>query len=143
MRHETYCQNIKSVKYPNYCIMSLYVLSYWGAGTEYIIFKFTQSAKPEKMLFKWICHSDKLPIKRVQNLVKSIRKIYIYNTYRNMWKEFFSKYVSAVFYLQSLFETYRKTHANVGSIALHWKYLLKSFQIINCNIINLMLVLIK
>lgn len=31
--------------------MSLYVLSYWGAGTEYIIFKFTQSAKPEKSPF--------------------------------------------------------------------------------------------
>lgn len=48
MRHETYCQNIKSVKYSSYWIMSLYVFSYWGAGTEYI--KFTLSAKPEKGL---------------------------------------------------------------------------------------------
>lgn len=31
--------------------MSLYILSYWGAGTEYIIFKFMQSAKPEKNAF--------------------------------------------------------------------------------------------
>lgn len=84
MRHETYCQNIKSVKHSNYWIMSLYVLSYWGAGTEYIIFKFTQSAKPEKKsFFKRMCHSDKLLMKRDKNLLISIRKIYIYRILKN------------------------------------------------------------
>lgn len=127
MRHETYCQNIKSVKYPNYCIMSLYVLSYWGACTEYIIFKFTQSAKPEKKkkdFFLWMCHSDKLLIKQDQNLLISIRKKCIYNIRKNTWNELFSKNINSIFYLQFLFiQTYRETHTKVGSIALHRKYL--------------------
>lgn len=31
--------------------MPLYVLSYWGAGAEYIIFKFTQPAKTVEKYF--------------------------------------------------------------------------------------------
>lgn len=45
-----------------------------------------------------MCHSDKLLIKRDQNLPKSIRKIYIYNIRKNTGKELFSKDVSSVFY---------------------------------------------
>lgn len=66
--------------------MSLYVLSYWGAGTEYIIFKFAHAAKQEKGLFsKWMCHSDKLLILRDHNLLKSTRKnIHIPNSQEHM-----------------------------------------------------------
>ena len=93
-----------------------------------------------------MCHWDKLLIKRDQNLLKSIRKMYICNLYKNTWKEWFSKGVSPMLYLQFLFiQTYRKNHNKVGSIAAHRKYyFLKLFEIIkNHNMINFVLAHIK